>query len=423
MKNGFAILMIITLSSFWLFGMDNNSEVPKKADTADISLVDKITNIGRTEIVVSDADLEKQTNEAVQKALKYLAETQSKNGYWLCDVGYKLNDSYQVTQKLGHHPGVTAIACLAFMANGHFPGRGQYGEVVRKGLEFVLSTIKDGKNDPTNPGYASYDGTRMYTHAFSTLFLAEILGMANFSAQVEKAIHDKLVLAVNLIVKSQNQLGAWRYEPNATDADTSIAVCQLQALRAARSVGLKIPIKTIERVKEFISRSYEPADGSFYYQYNEEARMGSRASWTLTAAGICAMQQAGQYQSFKLGDKTYSLESSIDYLERGLFNHNELIRRFGYNYSNTPTYRRFYANQPRFDYYYGHYYAAQAIYQYSRDNDPAIWDKWIRKVRQDFLAQQKRDGGWYDQIGGNYATAMAALILQIHHEYLPIFQK
>ncbi|MCK5342418.1 MAG: terpene cyclase/mutase family protein, partial [Candidatus Heimdallarchaeota archaeon] len=253
----------------------------------------------------------------------------------------------------------------------------------------------------------------------------EILGMANFSAQVEKLIHEKLVLAVKLIVKSQNELGAWRYQPNATDADTSIAVCQLQALRAARNVGLKIPKKTIARVKEFIARSYEKRNGSFYYQYNENDNSGyyggSRASWTLTAAGICAMQQAGQYQSFYRNGDLISLEKSINYLEQGLYNHQKLGGFNNYSY-NSPTYRRFYGNVPRFDYFYGHYYAAQAIYQFS-NKKKSLWDNWITRVRKDFLSLQRSNGSWSDQVGINYATAMAALILQIHHEYLPIFQK
>ncbi len=425
MKHGFAILIIITLTTFWLFGMNDISQ--NSGNSNQIDVVQKNSDNSTddiVEIVDDEAELSAKVSDAVQKALRFLKDSQSQNGYWLCDVGYKLNDSYQVTKTKGKHPGVTSIACLAFMANGHFPGRGQYGDVVRKGLNFVLSTIKDGDLDPKNPGYASYDGTRMYSHAFSTLFLAEILGMANFSAQVEKLIHEKLVLAVKLIVKSQNELGAWRYQPNATDADTSIAVCQLQALRAARNVGLKIPKKTIERVKEFIARSYETHDGSFYYQYNENENGyygGSRASWTLTAAGICAMQQAGQYQSFYRKGDLISLEKSINYLEQGLYNHDE---RSGYNnYSyNSPTYRRFFGNVPRFDYFYGHYYAAQAIYQFSIKNK-SLWDKWITRVRKDFLSLQRSNGSWSDQVGINYATAMAALILQIHHEYLPIFQK
>ncbi|MCD4657773.1 MAG: terpene cyclase/mutase family protein [Planctomycetes bacterium] len=422
MKHGFAILAIIIFSTFWLFGMNDLSRNICNIDKTGVSYkISQKSTDDIVEIVDDDAELKLKTSAAVQKAFRFLADSQSKHGYWLCDVGYKLNDSYQITKTRGKHPGITSIACLAFMANGHFPGRGHYGDVVRKGLNFVLGTIKDGDLDPKNPGYASFDGTRMYSHAFATLFLAEILGMANFSAQIEKLIHEKLVLAVKLIVKSQNELGAWRYQPNATDADTSIAVCQLQALRAARNVGLKIPKKTIARVKEFIARSYENRNGSFYYQYNEQERFGSRASWTLTAAGICAMQQAGQYQSFHRKDDLISLEKSIKYLEDGLYNHDRLSRTNYYSY-NSPTYRSFFGNVPRYDYFYGHYYAAQAIYQFSIKKK-SLWKDWFKRVRKDFLTLQRSNGSWTDQVGVNYATAMAALILQIHHEYLPIFQK
>ena len=425
------IILVVTavFAFFWLFNLFASDKYAQNDEFSDIK--NQIMQI-QDEVLVKDAEKEEvketpeekrlnvQAMDAVKGALKYLSQTQNDKGYWLCDVGYKLNDSYQVTRKMGRHPGVTAIACLAFMANGHFPGRGEYGDVVRKGLNFVMSTISSGDLEGKTPGFISWDGTRMYSHAFSTLFLAQILGMANFSAQIEKLIRDKLRLAIQLIIKSQNRLGAWRYEPNAPDADMSIAVCQLQAMRAARNVGFKIPTKVIVRAKEYISNAYDSRSGGFKYQYNEGM---TRIEWTLTAAGICAMQQAGQYEYFYKHNKKISLEKSIKFLFKGLEQHNKLRNYWGGYNTISYTYRNFVTpKQPKFDYFYGHYYAAQAIYQYSR-NDKKLWKKWINLVRRDFLNMLQSDGTWNDQVGKNYATAMASLILQIHHEYLPIFQK
>ena len=82
--------------------------------------------------------------------------------------------------------------------------------------------------------------------------------------------------------------------------------------------------------------------------------------------------------------------------------------------------------RPPFGYFYGHYYASQAMFQYSRRH-PEVWGPWIADTRRKFLTMWRRDGvdrgHWEDMIGKNYATAMACLVLQIHHEYLPIFQK
>src|SRR5262249_16124535 len=45
----------------------------------------------------------------------------------------------------GHHHGnvaITSLGALAMMAGGHQPGRGAYGKVVRKALEYVLRQEK-----------------------------------------------------------------------------------------------------------------------------------------------------------------------------------------------------------------------------------------------------------------------------------------
>ena len=46
-------------------------------------------------------------------------------------------------------------------------------------------------------------------------------------------LRDALERAVALIVSSQNDQGGWRYEPRPADADISVTVMQLVALRAA----------------------------------------------------------------------------------------------------------------------------------------------------------------------------------------------
>lgn len=355
-----------------------------------------------------------EAQRAVDRGLAYLAATQNaEHGFWINDAGYKLNYDYTVTMRDARHPGVTSICCLAFMANGHLPGRGRYGEVVRKGMDFVLSCVSDGSDQAY--GYVSMDGTRMYSHAFATLFLAEVLGMSNLNAEDERRVREGLRAAVNLIAQTQNQKGAWRYQPLASDSDMSVCVCQLQALRAARGVGIIVAPETIDRAREYVSLSYRTQSdwtsqaASFIYQHDEPP---SRTSWTLTAAGIVAMQSAGNYASFTRGGRRYELKASIEYLKRNMPLSLADIRHYP---------RR----QMEFGYFYGHYYAAQAVYQYDRDN-PGEWAPWIANVREKFILMQQvtgKQGYWMDEIGRNYATAMACLVLQLHHEYLPIFHK
>src|SRR5437660_1388501 len=66
-----------------------------------------------------------QLDLAVDNALGYLAANQDREGAW--SAGYR-----------GKNPAITALAVMAFLSAGNIPNEGKYGEVVRKGVEFVL---------------------------------------------------------------------------------------------------------------------------------------------------------------------------------------------------------------------------------------------------------------------------------------------
>ena len=184
-------------------------------------------------------------NQSVETGLQWLATEQRSSGAWTGTIGHKQGNDYrplpsgasvsrQQARGMGHM-GVTSLAGLAFLAGGHLPGRGRYGQVVQQCLDYVLDHVADN-------GFISDSGTRMYSHAFATLFLAEIYGMS-----ASNRIKTALEQAVNIIVDCQNHQGAWRYNAFSVEADLSVTVCQLQALRAARNIGIQIPSDTIER--------------------------------------------------------------------------------------------------------------------------------------------------------------------------------
>jgi len=99
-------------------------------------------------------------------------------------------------------------------------------------------------------GQITANGTRMYSHAFATLFLAEVYGMTD-RADVKRVLQR----SVDLIVDSQNNEGGWRYRPFARESDMSITVCQVLALRSARNVGIHVPITTIKNAQNYVYRS------------------------------------------------------------------------------------------------------------------------------------------------------------------------
>ncbi|MBL8738130.1 MAG: terpene cyclase/mutase family protein [Planctomycetes bacterium] len=342
----------------------------------------------------SEALIDESLRSAANRGLEWLAAHQHKDGYWAELVGYKLNDGYETTDDRPlPHVGVTALALMSFLAGGHLPDRGKYGDVLHRGIDYVLQCSQDD-------GQITQNGTRMYSHAFATLFLAEVYGM------VERPdVKRVLQRSVDLIVDSQNAEGGWRYRPFARESDMSITVCQVLALRSARNVGIHVPLTTIKNAQNYVYRSavrgndrtyrmrggFGDDGGSFRYQNREP----TRATFPLTAAGITTLYAAGEYDSPIIRD-------ALDYLDRRLESFTT-------------------ANEGHYFYFYGHYYAVQAYYI---TGDPK-WTKYFRTIKASLLSQQRRDGSWrcHTGPGDAFGTAVATLILQIPLQYLPIFQR
>src|SRR5438552_16440123 len=83
------------------------------------------------------------TRSAIERGIRFLVRTQNADGSWTCDAGNKVNDEYKVFDggQNVHHVGVTALAVLAFLAAGHAPEQGPYGQVVERAVQFIVSRI------------------------------------------------------------------------------------------------------------------------------------------------------------------------------------------------------------------------------------------------------------------------------------------
>lgn len=272
---------------------------------------------------------------------------------------------------------VCALAGMAMMSNGSTPGRGPYGESLNRSIDYLLASAQPS-GFITGP-----DANRgpMYGHGFATMFLAECYGMSP-----RPELREKLSNAVKIIVSSQNKEGGWRYQPVRADADVSVTVCEIMALRAARNAGLFVPNETIDRSIDYVKRS-QNADGGFMYMIQ-----GGPSAQPRSAAAVAALYSAGVYKGPEI---TKGLDYLMQFVPSGGVAKNE-------NY-----------------YFYGQYYAAQALWQAGGKR----WARWYPAVRDDLIARQHDDGSWLDPIGNECATAMALIVLQIPNDYLPIFQR
>ncbi len=320
-----------------------------------------------------------RTDQTIDRGLLYLATR--RNG----------DDSFGTNGYAGN-VAVTSLGALAFMAAGNQPHRGPYGRIVLGALRFVLSMENRMGNQPGflhNP-LATPHGP-MYGHGFGTLFLAEVTGMVH-----ERGLRDevdlKLHRAVRLILNSQNVEGGWRYDPEPRDADLSVTICQIMALRAARNAGIAVPKSKVDRCVEYVKACQDRRFGYFRYQRVGGGGDGPQA-FARTAAGVVALYSAGIY-------KGPEVEAGLEFLRRnrpigGPVNHLDM------------------------HYFYGHYYAVQAMWAAGGD----YWKEWYPAIRDELIGHQFADGHWADGICDHYATAMACIILQVPNNYLPILQR
>jgi hypothetical protein len=329
------------------------------------------------DIEATETALEQITSEhrdAVNKALHYLATQQNlKQGYWTGGVpkggasssSLGLEDlNLSAGENTKFAIATTSFACLAYLANGHIPGYGEYGNRIAMGLRYILNQVGEG-------GYIGNhsDESRMHGHGYATLFLAEVYGMANEKIYIRDEkdkngkiqlftlervitndeIREKLKKALNLIQKSQTKSGGWGYEASSVEDDHegSITVCQLQALRAARNSGITIDKAVIDRAFSYLRKSAKK-NGSFKYRLHDST---SKDSFPLTAAAISTFHAIGDYNSEEV-------RRGLDFLNNYWPPKRSHIQDRFYN--------AFWC--------YGQLYAAQAFYHSVDEKD---WNRWF----------------------------------------------
>ncbi len=310
-----------------------------------------------------DVVVDERTEQMIKGGLKFLASSQKPNGSW-------------AEGDNNHAAAITAYVLLAFMSTGHLPGEGEYGAVVKRGSDFLLNCVR-----PDGYIAAAAGSHNMYGHGIATLALGELYGMTR-----DETVRPRLERAVKLIIGSQSKEGGWRYNPKPGDADVSVSVLQVVALRVAKNSGIDVPQETIDRAISYI-RACHHDSGGFTYQAK-----GGQPGASRTAAAVYALQVCGLYD-----DKM--VKSGVDYYIR--------------NYS-----------RDRQHFTYGVNYAGPIYYMIGGDE----WRKFYADIKERIIKDVKSRGDvfyWASQGGGgdSYGTAINVGVLAMPYGYLPLYQR
>ncbi len=318
-------------------------------------------------------NLPRDVRELYDRGLQYLVATQSENGEWPAGGGEQ-------------GAGVTGMALMVFLASGEDPNFGLYANGVRRSLRKIIS----GQDPATG-----YLGGSMYHHGFGLLALAEAYGpvddrqlWSDPSAKNQRSIGAALELAVRAAITAQkkNPIGAWRYSPNATDADTSVSGAVLVGLLAARNAGIEVPDESIDK-------------GITYY-----VKMTSPSGQVAYTGGLGGFDES--LSRISIGTLVYSVARRKD-LPQYKWTLENLKQK-----SDSPGTPGGYAEYQR-------YYQAQALFQ----GDVKAWEKWNKLLIRQLKGAQQPDGSFKGQFGPVTSTTLSLLALALNYRFLPIYER
>lgn len=284
----------------------------------------------------------------------------------------------------------TALASMALMAAGHLPGRSEYGEHVRKGILYLAGVAEKEK------GYFGNEGKgRMYAHGICSLALSEAYGMMP-TEEENRRVKDALEAANRVTFgaqvtdkRKQKDYGGWRYEPRPEDADLSVTVWLVLALRSGQNAQLPIPEEVMERAIGYVEKTWQQDRQSYSYQ------PGNNQSVSMRTAGVVAMLAMGKNETPELQKRH---EQTMTFLK-------DFDPRKDSNY-----------------YYYQSYYVATAANMIGEEQR----ESFLPRMEKALMSLQREDGSFEkngDQDDGVYSTAFALLTLAIRYQYLPIYQE
>lgn len=328
-----------------------------------------------------------QCEVAVEKALQWLKKTQNADGSW-CNQ---------------NKVAMTGFAILAFLGRCETPNSEEYGDAVTRGIVYLVNiSMKNGGKlaDDVKDKHWCYD------HGIATYALGEAATFCiKLGINIPK-LKEATKMSGDWILEHQHQSGSWDYNYDMSGnrgGDTSIALWQIQALKACKHTGLweeKAFKGVIRKALDHLSKMQNANGGVGYASPTAHGDVG----FTMTGGGMLAHQMWGKGHAglVRKGARYIKKNAKLDY--------------------NT-----------EFADLYRHYYHAQAMI----NRGGGDWEFYNKLFRDQLLKNQNADGTWKNVGGGakvkavapafqggsrmatHYRTCLATFMLEVYYRFLP----
>lgn len=328
-----------------------------------------------------------QIKDAIHKGLEYLAANQRE---------IQAQEEYFYGRENNARTSKFSFIGLAYLATGSTFSSGLYAEKLRE----ILSHILKNQNPQTGFLGVQGPGRPMFGHALSVLFLSQCAGMGQ-TPKENFEIRRALKEGVDFIIRAQHEEGWWGYVPRPQESaitdEGSITVFQVEALRAAKDVGIFVPKEVIDKAVSFLKKTQNP-DGGLRYKFkirNAARDHDTKSRLSISAAGLCIFMAAGEYDSAPFKSlKSFVIEQA---LKQKLSIKDEKLKE----------------EDEKHFFFYTILYLSRAIFKLDDVDSRKILDK----IRDELLRSQEPDGSWSSRYGCTYATSIAILVLSMPYEY------
>ncbi len=328
----------------------------------------------------------KDTEEAVDRALRWIANHQLPDGSWSFDLekcpSCAGKCSHSGKGKQADRGGATAMAILPFLGRGytHLQGKEEYKKPIEAGVAFLTQLAMK------NNGKAYEQGGNLYSQGLVGIALSECYAMSQ-----DQRLAAPTQSVLNYIMQAQDPNGGgWRYTPR-QPGDTSAVGWQIMALKSGNMAYLDVNPLTVKKAIEFL----ESVKGDEYGSSYGYATPGTKIS-TSAVGLLCRM-----YLGWKKDNP-------------GLQEGAARIAKTG----------------PTDDLYYD-YYATQIM----NHMEGEMWVAWNAKMKKMLLDSQSKDGheagSWFTGFekghgphvaGRLYITSLATMILEVYYRHQPIYR-